>query len=385
MAIAIFYGSLFPFHYRASERGLKALYEIARAPLSPGEAVANVLFYVPLGLAGVTALRRLPAWASVGAIGLTGALFSICMEWAQAYVVHRTPDLWDVCANTAGGFLGACAAAIFRSKSGIPIFGLTKRRPFVWLMLTLWLGYQLFPYWIPAGPIRIHAILAPLFRPSSFSPLDLLQGCAIWLAVALLIEALMGVARSRIVLACLATIVLPAQVILFGFALSPGQVWSGPLAVLLWSTVVWRLPSRGAIVAALFALQVILGALKPFHFLSEPRHFQLIPFLSFLRDARDSGARSFLEKAFTYGTLVWLMVRAGFRLGLAACWTTALVLILRVAQIYLPGRSAEISDAIITLAFAGLMRVLHENPDEAGPQASGDATKRYPIPRTVTK
>jgi len=104
-----------------------------------------------------------------------------------------------------------------------------------------------------------------------------------------------------------------------------------------------------------------------------------------LSDTRDNGARSFLEKAFTYGTLVWLVVRAGFRLGPAALWTAALVLVIRVTQIYLPGRSAEISDAIITLLLAGLMRLLNENPGEAGPHTYGDATNRYPIPRTVNR
>ncbi|MEO8051664.1 MAG: hypothetical protein ABI833_14700 [Acidobacteriota bacterium] len=107
--------------------------------------------------------------------------------------------------------------------------------------------------------------------------------------------------------------------------------------------------------------------------------------MSFLRDTRGSGAQAFLEKAFTYGTLVWLGVWSGMELGPVAFWATALVLALRVAQIYLPGRSAEISDAIITLALAGLMKLLHENPAEDGAQVSGDAKNRYPIPRTVSK
>jgi hypothetical protein len=61
------------------------------------------------------------------------------------------------------------------------------------------------------------------------------------------------------------------------------------------------------------------------------------------------------------------------------------VLVLRVLQIYLPCRSAEITDALITLAMAGVMKLLEETPGREQPQAPGAATKRYPMPRTVTK
>jgi hypothetical protein len=134
----------------------------------------------------------------------------------------------------------------------------------------------------------------------------------------------------------------------------------------------------------LFVVYVALEALAPYHFLSTPRHFGLIPFVSFL-SGRDSGAWSFLEKAFTYGTLVWIVVRAGWSLGRAALSTTVLVLVLRVLQIYLPGRSAEITDALITLAMAGVMKLLEETPGREQPQAPGEATNRYPMPRTVSK
>jgi VanZ family protein len=382
VAAAIAYGSLFPFHYRESGKDLRSLFETARLPLSPAETIANILFYVPFGLAGMAALRRLPAWICVGLVGLTGTVLCICMEWAQSHVASRTPDLWDACANAAGSFLGAFAGAIYRNPSAATIFGHTKRRPFVWLMLTLWLGYQVFPYWIPSS-LRTGGVLALVFPLNYLAMIGFFQGCAVWLAVALMIEALVGVARSRIVLPCLSLVILTMPATLFGFVLSPERALGGVVAVLLWSGVVWRLPRRGAIVGALFVSQVILAALKPFHFLSEPGPFHLIPFASFLRDGRDTGAQSFLEKAFTYGALLWVGARAGLRLGQLAFWATALVLALRVAQIYLPGGSAEISDVIITLALAGLMKLLNENPGEA--QASGDATNRYPMPRTVTK
>ena len=385
IAVAIVYGSLFPFHYRPNESPIEMLLATARTPLGGSETVANILFYVPLGLAAAAALGRSPAWARVVLAGLCGTMLSTAMELSQAYVAYRMPDLWDIYANAAGAFLGAGALTISRSKSAAPIFGLAKQRPFVWLMLTLWLGYQLFPFWFSAGARGLETTIATMLALGHLSPVNLFEDGVVWLAVALLLEALVGAARSRLVLACLTASVLVLRAMLPEAVLPAEQVWSGALAVLVWSALLWRWPQRGAVVAALFAIYVALAALAPYHFLTTPRHFGLVPFVSFLGGSRQNGARTFLDKAFTYGTLVWLLVRAGWKLGRAAAAAVAWVLVLRIAQIYLPDRSAEITDAMLTLAMAGVMKLLRENPSDGGLQASGDATKRYPIPRTVNK
>ena len=107
------------------------------------------------------------------------------------------------------------------------------------------------------------------------------------------------------------------------------------------------------LIGVLFALPVCINALLPVQFLSQPRPFGWTPFLSLLMASRESAVRAFFEKAFMYGTLVWLLVRAGWKIGWAALATAAMVLALRLAQTYLPGRSAEITDAIMVLGLAG--------------------------------
>jgi len=293
-------------------------------------------------------------------------MLSTGMEWAQAYTVDRRPDLWDVCANTVGAFLGATVGAVYGWAQREAFWGYTTHRPYVLLLLSGWLGYQLLGsrMGITAGGV---------------SALGVFQRCVIWLAVGLLVEALVGVARSRGALALLTAGVVALQWVFAGMVPS-AQVLSGAIAVALWSTIICRVPRRGAILAGLFVVHVVLVALAPFHFLSSPRHFQVIPFVSFLYNTRGDGARSFSEKAFTYGTLVWVLVRAGWTLRRSTVAAVALVVFLRAAQVYLPGRSAEITDALITLAMAGTMKLLGDRA-----QASGDAMKRYPMPRTVSR
>jgi hypothetical protein len=110
----------------------------------------------------------------------------------------------------------------------------------------------------------------------------------------------------------------------------------------------------------LFAVHVSISALRPFEFLATPRPFEWVPFFSLMLASRETAVRAFLEKAFMYGTLPWLMVPAGWTLRKSALLSTGLVLVLRLAQTFLPGRSAEITDAMMVLGLAGVMALLGE-------------------------
>jgi hypothetical protein len=120
------------------------------------------------------------------------------------------------------------------------------------------------------------------------------------------------------------------------------------------------------VIALLFAGMVLVEALAPFHFLSAPRPFGWIPFRGFFHGSLSVNLVSFLEKCFVYGALVWLLARSGVRLGIAAAGAAAFVLALHVAQTYLPGRSAEITDPLLVLLLAGAMAVL-EGPGNVKP------------------
>jgi hypothetical protein len=159
-------------------------------------------------------------------------------------------------------------------------------------------------------------------------------------------------------------IVLLSRTVLVGVALSPAEVWGGALGVLLWIAVVSRLRFRAVLVAALFSGVIVLQALEPFTFRTPGRPFGLIPFRSFIEAPTEAGVRTFLEKVFTYGTLVWLIARTGLKTWMAAILGGGLVLGLRMLQVYLPGRSAEVTDAVMVLLIAALMYLMAEDPQE---------------------
>ena len=383
VAAVILYGSLFPFQFLPNPDPFGTLLESGDG-LDRYDIVANILLYIPLGLFAAQAFRPKSPVLRVGLVALFGAVLSLAIELLQSYDVGRGSGLPDVGSNGAGTLLGALAAVQFPRLLDLPFIGRVERRPFVILLLASWLGFWLFPYVPTVTPMEVRAVLRPIVLPSGLSPVVMFQQLAVWLAVALLLQALVGVARSRVGFGWLVFLALAARGWVAGPALTAEPVWSGLAAVLIWIAFLWRWNQRAGLIAALFAIHIALDALRPFQFSPHARSFGLVPFLGFMNGPRDSGVASFLNKVFMYGTLVWVTVAAGWRWGTAAAVSAALVLVLRILQIYLPGRSAEITDTIMVLALAGAMKLLAENPAQTG-HAGGNAINRYPTPRTVSR
>jgi len=181
---------------------------------------------------------------------------------------------------------------------------------------------------------------------------------ALWLAAAALLEALLGVKRSRPALLVGVWFVMVARIVITDTTLDPSEVAGAALATITWIAVLSRLRRRVAMVCAIFVTFVTVDALRPFHFSTPPREFGWVPFNSFMEGPRESGSRTFLEKTFIYGALVWLLNRAGMSPVIGAASAFVLVLGLRLVQIYLPGRSAEITDAVMVLILAGIIGFL---------------------------
>lgn len=299
---------------------------------------------------------------------LMGIALSTGIELAQFYDRLRSPGMADVYGNSAGTLLGASAGAFLYRAPPLPLIGTIEWHPYIFLLAICWLGAGLFPYLPSLDPHQYWTALQPLVSSPHLSTVDLYLQTVSWLAAGMLIEALFGADRGRLTMMLLLPAVLLARVVIAENVLTPAEFLGGVAGVLLWTTVVTRLQARAVLVAVLFTGGVVLQALEPFHFLAAPRSFGWIPFLSFIDAPRETVVPSFLTKVFTYGALIWLMVRAGCRLKIAAALGGGLVLCLRFVQVYLPGRTAEITDAIMVLMLAGLMKLLDEAP---APQKKG--------------
>ena len=352
----IIYGSLYPFQFHAS-LPFADLLDLFLHPgpehLGRGDLISNVLLYLPLGFFAVRAFRRGSPAARVIVVAILAAMLAVSVELTQFYDDGRNASLADASANSMGALIGAIASVQFRGDL-----------QFAWLLLLAWIGDRLLPF-LPS--LHLHFI-------PQIQPFEVFRQFALWLAAAALLEALVGIERSRSVIAMLLAFVLAARLVIEGTGLSASELAGGILAALAWIFVFSRL--RVTVVTALFVIFVILEALRPFHFLAAPRAFHWVPFIGFIAGSREGASRVFLEKTFIYGTLVWLLARAGCSYLLATISAATLVLSLRLTQVYLPGRSAEIGDAVMVVILAAVMALLHPSRLEPYPPSPAAATPR---------
>jgi VanZ family protein len=361
LAVIIIWGSLYPFafHERGSFGAALRYLLITSWRFKPdrGDIISNILLYLPLGYFAVPALRKMRFPMRVAVVTLGGTLLSGVMELTQFWDAGRASAVSDLYSNALGTLLGAMAAGLNPRTWNFPVLGKIAWRPFALLVIIFWLGNRLFPY-VPTLYSRIFLTM-PLWSFKSWLALG--RYTVDWLAVGLLLEALFGLAKSRIAIGLMTGFVIAGRLII-GIAVSVEEL-SALLAAVIWIGFVSRISIRPALIALLFLCSVTLEALQPFHFVLQAHRFGWIPFLSLIDGLRETGVRVFFEKSFTYGALVWLMARAGLSWVSSTTICGLLVLGLRFVQVYLPGRSAEITDFTILVMLACMMKLMRDVPD----------------------
>ncbi len=363
----IIYGSLYPFAFRVPDEHTGMIANFLRTWADKpgrGDFIANILLYMPLGYFALLAINpRISAPSRLTIATLAGALLSLCMELTQYYDAGRDSTLTDFYSNALGTVFGAIAGILVGERWRWPLLEDAPARREPAALLVAWLGYWLFPY-VPV--IDLHKYwdaLKPVVLYPSLTPYDLFRHTAIWLAVYALFSAVLRRWRPDLLIPFFVGAMLFAKILILGAVLSVGEIAGAALAFALWILLGANARLRSLAIAALFLMVVGADRLEPFQFGAAARPFQWIPFYGFMRGSIDIDVQSFFEKFFLYGSLIWLLVQNGLRLGLAAAAVALLLLATSWLETYLPGRSAEITDAVMALAIAAIAALT--KPSEA--------------------
>jgi hypothetical protein len=168
-------------------------------------------------------------------------------------------------------------------------------------------------------------------------------------------------------------IVLLGRIVVVGKTLNLAELAalgiSLPLAAVM---IAMRDHWRVAVLAALLTAAIIAQGIAPFDLLSQPHAFSWMPFRSSLRGGLETNYSALLEKSFWYGSLVWLLARGGWSLLAATVGTAALVAAIEIVQMWLPGRSADVTDVLLVLAAGFLLAIPRER---VGAPAQGVAPR----------
>jgi VanZ family protein len=358
--LVIVYGSLYPFEFHEPAGGVGPLATLIltwRVPSAGlGDLAANILLYVPLGFFGALSIRSGKRIGNRLVLPIAlGLVLCVAMELAQYYDAGRVTSLADVYLNTSGTALGALAGMIVGSDFRWPYGSKLFDEPVPCLLFIAWLGYRLFPY-VPTTDLHKYwDALKPIVLTPSLPPYDIFRYTVMWLTISHIIEAILGQNRSRVLIPTIVAATFAAKVMIVTKVLTVAEIIGAMLAFSLW-LVALRASTRMRFAAAtgLLAALVVAERLEPFYFTPFENHFGWIPFLSLMNGSLEVNIQSFLEKFFLYGSLIWLLTVSGMRLTGAAIVVSATLFLTSMAEIYLPNRSAEITDAVMALLIAAM-------------------------------
>jgi VanZ family protein len=353
----ILYGSLYPFQFRARP----AETDVFAYLLSTwhdwdhrADLVSNVLLYLPFGFFGVCALGR---WAAVPIV-LAAAVLSAGVELAQFHDQGRVTSMGDVYANTIGGAVGVVAAL---AAGTVPRWRLLQE---LWddlpagFVLLMWFGYRFYPYVPVTSPHKYLRALAPLVIRPTLAPIDVARFTIAWTGIGAILNSLYGFRRGWVLLVSLIAGEFVGRILIVDAALRPADVVGAGLALVIGGVLPLAGSMRLAVVTIAFGGMIVVARLQPFVFSVSPGAFGWVPFLSFMRGSTGVAIQAFCEKFFQYGGLIWLLRRTGLRIGFATLLTAALLFATSWAETYLPGRSAESTDAVMALVVGGVFALL---------------------------
>ena len=361
----ILYGSLYPFEFD-TPGGLNILQIavlLAFKRTSRGDVVANMLLYMPLGLCMALALpQRLRMFAVLLLTIAAGVLLSLGVELAQTLESARVASLTDLLLNAAGTAFGCSVALLYRGiGTQLRIPGLAESRPAPVPLgfLLLWLSYRLAPFVPTLDWQKIKDSVKPVFVDPTLDGFAALRFLVGWLVVAFAVRRMWRREYAVAALFALAAGTQVGRVFVVGKEVNPAELLAlAALVVLLPLLRRLAVPRRLLLLSLALAAIVVVQGLEPWHFAPESHAFSWVPFKNSLSDSLEVNISVLIEKCFWYASLVWLLAQRSGALWACAIGVALLVGAIEFVQMWLPGRSAELTDPLIVLAAAGLLHLI---------------------------
>jgi len=374
--VLILYGSLFPFRIRTDIDG--GFFELIKTlefkPTTRGDIIANLLLYLPLGLCLMFAWSGRARWPALARAMLIGTALAVAVELTQIHLRGRVSSLTDVALNMVSTLAGACGAIAYGALGTsvrLPFMASRPPDPAALSVVVLWLAFRLAPFVPTIDWQKYKDALKPLLIDPQIGGAELLRYVTGWLVAGYAVRLLTRREYTLAATLAIVGIVLLGRIVVVGKTLSLAELAalgiSLPLAAVM---IAMRDHWRVVVLAALLTAAIIAQGIAPFDLLSQPHAFSWMPFRSSLRGGLETNYSALLEKAFWYGSLVWLLARGGWSLLASTVGTASLVAAIEIVQMWLPGRSADITDVLLVLAAGFLLALPREH---VGAPAAGVA------------
>jgi hypothetical protein len=359
IAALIACGSLYPFRFTVPEPHAAAwvkLFSDWSLITAKGDALGNLVLFIPFGFAGVFAV---PAHSHPPFRVVTVALLSLALatmlQVAQIYFPPRTPALVDVVWNMAGTVLGIIAGLSLgkhielRWRTWQPEYALPLG------LVALWIAAELLPL-VPSLDLQsIKNTLRALLRPH-MSPPDVLWHMAGVLVAGHSLTAIFGRSRALRWLGLLIAIVIAGKVLVVTRVLDASTLVGVAVGYGVWHFVSKRTSSSDAVVLVVLLVAYTLKALEPFELRPIPAAFSWIPFAAMLQGSMLINVEVLVESVFAFAGLLGLVRMLGSGVGASSFVLALWVAALEAAQMYLVGRSPDVTEPLLVLLVGQFLR-----------------------------
>ncbi|MDX1580600.1 MAG: hypothetical protein R3360_03140, partial [Alphaproteobacteria bacterium] len=294
-------------------------------------------------------------------------------------VFARDPALGDVLWNIAGLLLGVAAASLPTVRHAAERVDVSPWLSPPVLIILSWLLVFAVPFVPAISPSEIWYSIKPLWEVRGWRLEPLLTSAAVWLAVGLLLQDVLGNRRVAVSLALMAllglSLLLPAVVA--ENALERGYVLGGLAGTALWILLsyVLRLPAvwlNGLAVGLLIAVLIYRG-LTPLEARPVTGRFLWLPFAGALIGPLLQNIRAMLIKLTIYGAMLWLTRGQGRFTLLVWGALLALVSAIEVAQLYLWSGVPESTDPLLVVLIAIGIALWERRKSQRAAEKKGDS------------
>ncbi len=347
LAALITYGSLYPFDFAMPldvSRDLAVLFDPGSVWTSPGDVLGNILLFLPWG-----ALASLPPeFPRVSRRNLAvGIGLALALQIAQLALPSRDAVLADVVWNIAGILLGQWLLAPLRLRLDQPDAGAARPIGPALFIAALWLFSELLPLVPSIDWAAIKGQLRQLTNGGGGVAMALLGGGA-YLFFAHAVQRHFDSRRALLIVIGTLPLLCAAKLLIPGAAWHLASVigWSlGALAAL------WIAP-RSARRADALVVGTLLGGwtlmqLAPYQLSAHATDFNWLPFVGHLSAGMLGNLGELLTSVWVFAALLWSARRLGAPRNAMTLLLVVWVLLLEVAQKWLPGRSPDITDVLL--------------------------------------
>jgi len=354
----ILYVTLSPFEFHFAHRHVSVFVHLlhswpARIDRSViRDTILNIALFIPLGLTGYLTFAR--HWSRSTALTFAvahGFLLSLCIEVLQYYDSTRFSSLADCAFNTLGAFCGALVAVVFQRRLEAVASAAERRGAGAGILLaSLWMAAQLYPL-LPQFKLAQLSANWGRFSATQISWVEVVAGAAGWFVFALALRTIWGKLPWAWLALC--TLVVPLRLVIWDRVTNKSELAAAVLGLILWVALPDSM--RAGAAWLMMPVAIAMHELAPFH-LGPAHAFSWKPFGATMAAENALGVAIILRKAFEYGAMVWLLHAGKMRYRTAGIVVAVALFAMEWVETRLPGREPEITDALLALLMALLLR-----------------------------